>query len=42
MIYVQYLIDAVALGSLFALVALGIGLIFGVMRLVNQIGRAHV
>ena len=35
MIYVQYLIDAVALGSLFALVALGIGLIFGVMRLVN-------
>jgi branched-chain amino acid transport system permease protein len=34
-IYVQYLVDAVAQGSLFALVALGIGLIFGVMRLVN-------
>ncbi len=33
--YVQYLIDAVALGSLYALVALGIGLIFGVMRIVN-------
>ena len=33
--YVQYFIDAVALGSLYALVALGIGLIFGVMRLVN-------
>ncbi len=32
---VQYFIDAVALGSLYALVALGIGLIFGVMRLVN-------
>jgi branched-chain amino acid transport system permease protein len=34
-IYVQYLIDAVAIGVLYALVALGIGLIFGVMRLVN-------
>jgi branched-chain amino acid transport system permease protein len=33
--YVQYFIDAVALGALYALVALGIGLIFGVMRLVN-------
>jgi branched-chain amino acid transport system permease protein len=31
----QTIIDAVALGSLFALVAMGIGLIFGVMRLVN-------
>lgn len=33
--YLQHLIDATANGSLFALVALGIGLIFGVMRLVN-------
>ncbi len=33
--YVQYLVDATALGALYALVALGIGLIFGVMRLVN-------
>ncbi len=32
---VQNIVDAVALGSLYALVALGIGLIFGVMRLIN-------
>lgn len=32
---VQTLIDAIALGVLYALVAMGIGLIFGVMRLVN-------
>lgn len=32
---VQTLIDAAALGVLYALVAMGIGLIFGVMRLVN-------
>jgi branched-chain amino acid transport system permease protein len=31
----QTLVDAVALGSLFALVAMGIALVFGVMRLVN-------
>ncbi len=31
----QTIIDAVALGSIYALVAMGIGLIFGVMRLVN-------
>lgn len=31
----QALVDAVALGSLIGLVALGIGLVFGVMRLVN-------
>jgi branched-chain amino acid transport system permease protein len=31
----QTVIDAIALGSIFALVAMGIGLIFGVMRLVN-------
>jgi branched-chain amino acid transport system permease protein len=32
---VQNLIDAVSLGSLYALVALGMALIFGIMRLVN-------
>ncbi|WP_082523484.1 branched-chain amino acid ABC transporter permease [Ensifer sp. Root31] len=31
----QVLVDAVALGSLYALVALAIGLVFGVMRLIN-------
>ena len=31
----QTIIDAIALGSIYALVAMGIGLIFGVMRLVN-------
>jgi branched-chain amino acid transport system permease protein len=31
----QTLIDATALGSIYALVAMGIGLVFGVMRLVN-------
>ncbi|WP_310626365.1 branched-chain amino acid ABC transporter permease [Limnohabitans sp.] len=31
----QYLFDALSLGSLYALAALGIALIFGVMRLVN-------
>jgi branched-chain amino acid transport system permease protein len=32
---VQNLIDAISLGSLYALVALGMALIFGIMRLVN-------
>jgi branched-chain amino acid transport system permease protein len=32
---VQIAVDAVSLGSLYALVALGIGLIFGIMRLIN-------
>jgi branched-chain amino acid transport system permease protein len=32
---VQTLVDAVSLGSLYALVALGIGLLFGIMRLIN-------
>jgi branched-chain amino acid transport system permease protein len=32
---VQILADAVSIGSLYALTALGIGLIFGVMRLIN-------
>ncbi|MGH6932188.1 MAG: ABC transporter permease subunit, partial [Dongiaceae bacterium] len=31
----QVAIDALALGSIYALTALGIGLIFGVMRLIN-------
>ena len=35
MTFVQTLIDSIALGSLYALVAMGIGLVFGVMRLVN-------
>ncbi len=33
--FIQVLIDAVALGSLYALVALAIGLVFGVMKLIN-------
>ena len=33
--FIQILIDAIALGSLYALVALAIGLVFGVMRLIN-------
>jgi branched-chain amino acid transport system permease protein len=32
---VQTIVDAASLGSLYALVALGIGLIFGIMRLIN-------
>jgi branched-chain amino acid transport system permease protein len=32
---VQTLVDAISVGSLYALTALGIGLIFGVMRLIN-------
>ena len=35
MTYVQSIIDALALGAQLALVAMGIGLVFGVMRLVN-------
>lgn len=35
MIFVQHLLDAVNVGGLYALVALGIGLIFGIMRLIN-------
>jgi branched-chain amino acid transport system permease protein len=33
--FLQSLVDAIAQGALFALVAIGIGLVFGVMRLVN-------
>lgn len=32
---IQNVVDALSLGSLFALTALGIGLIFGIMRLIN-------
>ena len=32
---IQHAIDAISLGSLYALFALGIALIFGIMRLVN-------
>lgn len=35
MTHLQALIDAVALGSTYALIAVGIGLVFGVMRLIN-------
>ena len=33
--HVQTLVDAIALGSIYALMAVGIGLVFGVLRLVN-------
>jgi branched-chain amino acid transport system permease protein len=33
--FLQQLIDAVALGALYGLVAVGIGLVFGIMRLIN-------
>lgn len=33
--FIQDVVDAVSLGSLYALIALGIALIFGVMRLIN-------
>jgi branched-chain amino acid transport system permease protein len=33
--FLQYCVDALSLGSLYALVALGIGLLFGILRLVN-------
>jgi branched-chain amino acid transport system permease protein len=33
--FLQILIDAISLGSLYALVALGIGLLFGILRLIN-------
>ncbi len=35
MIVLQYVIDALSIGGLYASAALGIGLIFGIMRLVN-------
>ena len=35
MIHVQNIIDAIGLGAVFALIAVGIGLVFGVLRLIN-------
>jgi hypothetical protein len=35
MYFLQTVIDALSLGSLYALAALGIGLLFGIMRLIN-------
>ena len=35
MIHVQSLIDAIGVGALYALIAVGIGLVFGVLRLIN-------
>jgi branched-chain amino acid transport system permease protein len=35
MTHVQALIDAIGLGAVYALIAVGIGLVFGVMRLIN-------
>ena len=35
MIFLQYLVDALSLASLYALVALGIAMVFGIMQLVN-------
>ena len=34
-LFLQYAIDALNVGGLYALMALGIGLIFGIMRLIN-------
>jgi len=33
--FLQNLVDAISLGSIYALVALGIGLLFGILRLIN-------
>ena len=35
MIHLQNIIDAIGLGAVFALIAVGIGLVFGVLRLIN-------
>ncbi len=35
MIHIQNIIDAVGLGAVYALIAVGIGLVFGVLRLIN-------
>ena len=32
---IQAILDAISLGGVYALAALGLGLVFGVMRLVN-------
>ena len=33
--FLQNIVDALSLGSIYALVALGIGLLFGILRLIN-------
>src|ERR1700733_2886290 len=38
----QSLVDAAATGSLYALVALAIGLVFGVMRLINFVQADYI
>ncbi|HEX3454558.1 MAG TPA: branched-chain amino acid ABC transporter permease [Gaiellaceae bacterium] len=35
MIHIQNIIDAIGLGAVYALIAVGIGLVFGVLRLIN-------
>ncbi len=40
--FLQTLIDAISLGSLFALVALAIGLVFGIMRLINFVQADYI
>ncbi len=35
MIFLQHILDAINIGGLYAMMALGIGLIFGIMRLIN-------
>jgi branched-chain amino acid transport system permease protein len=35
LIALQYILDAINIGGLYAMMALGIGLIFGIMRLIN-------
>jgi len=35
LVVLQYVIDSLSVGGLYALAALGIGLIFGIMRLIN-------
>ena len=47
-IFVQQLINGLVLGSMYALVALGYTMVYGIISLINfahgeiQIGRAHV
>lgn len=40
--YLQSMIDAISLGSLYALVAISIGLVFGIMRLVNFVQAEYI
>ena len=43
--YLQLLLNGIVIGVIYALVAMGLSLIFGVLEIVNfahEIGRAHV